>query len=66
MIGSYANGRWEKGEGRDADARWGVKSGNDAKGRRCAFGYKLHLLVDSHYEVPLAFGVTSANAHDGK
>ena len=73
MIESYANGRWEKerrgkgkGEGRDPEASWGIKSGNNDKGRSYKFGYKLHLLVDSHYEVPLGFRVTSANAHDGK
>jgi len=29
------------------------------------FGYKLHLLVDAHHEVALAYETTSANASDG-
>jgi hypothetical protein len=36
---------------RDTDADWGVKSW---------FGYKLHLLVDARYELPLAFKLTKA------
>jgi hypothetical protein len=70
MIRSYANARREKrrrkeGKGKDPGARWGVKSGDKEKGKVYVFGHKLHLLVDSNYEVPLAFQVTSANAHDG-
>lgn len=30
------------------------------------FGYKLHLLIDSKYELPLAFTVTAANKDDAK
>ncbi len=29
------------------------------------FGYKLHLLVDAHHEVALAYQTTSASAADG-
>lgn len=56
---------------RDLDADWGVKT---YRGRRADgtawekvvkwFGFKLHLLVDSTYELPLAFGVTKASAAD--
>ena len=56
---------------RDIDADWGTKS---YKGKRADgsawekvvrwFGYKLHLLVDSIYELPLSFTVTKASASD--
>jgi hypothetical protein len=57
---------------RDLDADWGKK---EYKGTRkdgtpfekvvTWFGYKLHLLVDSKYEMPLAFKLTKASAADG-
>lgn len=57
---------------RDLDADWGKK---EYKGTRKDgtlwekfvkwFGYKLHLLVDSTFELPLAFKVTKASAADG-
>lgn len=56
---------------RDVDADWGIKQ---YKGQRKDgttwekitkwFGYKLHLLVDSDYELPLAFEVTRASTND--
>lgn len=56
---------------RDTDADWGVKSyvgvradGSAWKKTKSWFGYNLHLLVDSQYELPLAFKLTSASAND--
>jgi hypothetical protein len=56
---------------RDVDGDWGVKQ---YKGKRKDgttwekvtkwFGYKLHLLVDSHYELPLAYEVSRASTND--
>lgn len=53
---------------RDTDADWGVKSysGIDAKGKAWEkvaswFGYKLHLIVDSRYELPVDFRLTRAS-----
>ena len=61
----HADGR------RDTDADTGVKT---YKGRRedgtlwektrSWFGYKLHLIVDADYELPLAYEVTRASASD--
>ena len=58
---------------RDSDANWGTKTyaGVDEKGvawKKVShwFGYKVHLLVDSRYEMPLAFEVTKASASDTK
>jgi len=56
---------------RDADADWGVKTykGTKADGTgwekvKSWFGYKLHLVVDSKYELPLGFKLTAASAGD--
>ncbi len=69
-IRSHANGRsrtTKKDGRRDLDADCGVK---EYKGMRedgtlweklaIWFGYKLHLLIDADYELPLAFSVTTA------
>ena len=56
---------------RDTDADWGVKSYKGVRKDGTAwekvtkwFGYKLHLLVDSVYELPLAFCVDAASSSD--
>ena len=53
---------------RDTDADWGIKSrktGDDAERRykrlRGWFGYKLHLVADATYELPVAYEVTKAS-----
>jgi IS5 family transposase len=57
----------------DPDARWGAKgsghhSGPSGKDKKPDlyywFGYKLHLVVDALYELPVAFEVTPANESD--
>lgn len=56
---------------RDLDADWGVKTyqGRRADGTTWEkvikwFGYKLHLVVDSTYELPLGFSLTTASTSD--
>jgi hypothetical protein len=56
---------------RDSDADWGAKTykGTRKDGTKWEktvrwFGYKLHLLVDSVYELPVAFELTKASAGD--
>lgn len=63
--------RAEEDGRRDTDADWGVKTytrtGRDGSAWEDAvrwFGYKLHLLVDSVYELPLSFRLTQASAGD--
>ena len=53
---------------RDTDADWGVKtcSGVNSAGKAWEkvtswFGYKLHLIVDSRYELPVDFRLTKAS-----
>lgn len=56
---------------RDTDADWGTKTykGMRADGTKWErtsrwFGYKLHLMVDTTYELPLAFDVARASSSD--
>lgn len=56
---------------RDTDADWGRKEykgkNKDGKAWRKVvkwFGYKIHLLVDTTYELPVAYNVTKASASD--
>lgn len=60
------------GDGRrDTDAQWGRKEYSGRRGDGTVwnkvvkwFGYKLHLLVDSQHELPVAYEVTGAAASD--
>jgi Transposase DDE domain len=64
----------KKGENdgrRDTDADWGTKTsrGKNKDGSLWEkvtrwFGYKVHLLVDASYELPVAFEVTRASVND--
>jgi len=56
---------------RDTDADWGTKTyqgvredGSTWEKVKRWFGYKVHLVVDAHYELPLAYTVTRASAND--
>ena len=49
----------------DPEARWGVRTNADAEdGIEHFYGYKLHLLCDANYGVPLAYEILPANASD--
>ena len=72
-IKTHARSRKDPAESADPDADWGkkVKSGVREDGTVWEkihkwFGYKLHLLVDSHYELPLAWKLTRASGSDTK
>lgn len=78
-IDSIANGRKKRdvlktADNRsDNDANWGVK---EYRGKRSCgsiwektkswFGYRLHLIVDAKYELPLSYEVTAASKNEGK
>jgi len=56
---------------RDIDADWGTKTYKGVREDGTAweklkrwFGYKVHLIVDATYELPLAYEVTRASAND--
>ena len=70
-INTYARSRKEPSESSDPTADWGrkEKSGVRSNGTEWQkvhkwFGYKLHLVVDSHYELPLAWKLTKASRSD--
>lgn len=73
-IASIANRENKKDTGdgrRDKDANWGRKDYKGNKGDGTAwektvswFGYKLHIIVDTKYELPLEFSVTKASEPD--
>ena len=73
-VESFAKHRPESTEPdgrRDTDAEWGKKTyrGVDQNGKAWEkvvswFGYKLHLLVDATYELPVAWTVTKASTAD--
>lgn len=70
-IDSYARGKKNPKDSSDPEADWGCKT---YKGKRqngsiwekivSWFGYKLHLLVDTTYELPVGYTVTRAAKHD--
>lgn len=57
---------------KDPDATWGAKktylttgaNGKQNKHTKWWFGYKLHLVVDANYELPIAFEVTEAHVSE--
>ena len=68
-IKAFSNGH--RRQKSDPDARWGAKGGTEQKrvqGKNRDlyywFGYKLHLLVDAIYELPISFSLTAANVSD--
>ena len=73
-LASYARGKSEKkhpDRRGDSDGEWGIHeySGTHADGTAWQslkkwFGYSIHLLVDSQYELPVSFLVTKANASE--
>ena len=60
-LKGWANGG--KGKKVDPDAGWSVKRGTQGV-KEYVFGYKLHLLVDCEYELPLAANVSAGNVND--
>jgi transposase len=47
----------------DPDATWAVKLDTSGK-KKFYFGYKLHLLADTQYELPVAANLTTGSIHD--
>lgn len=74
-TGKYNSERDERAEcndrRKDNDADWGKKyvfADKDGEKKRVGktwFGFKLHILADSKYELPIAYNVTRASTHDG-
>ncbi len=60
-IKAWANGAKRKTT--DPHASWGARLDTAGK-KKFYFGYKLHLLVDTEYELPIAANVATASIHD--
>ena len=73
-LASHSTGRVaeDKGKTSDPDADWGRHETSGVNARTGAiwkkvtswFGYGLHLIADTHHEVPVAFAVTRASASE--
>lgn len=66
-IRAWSNGakRGKRGKVSDLDAGWVVKM-NTQGNRKYVWGYKVHILADTTYELPLAIDVTAGNVADIK
>jgi len=47
----------------DQEAGWSVKTGSQGT-KEYVYGFKLHLLIDCEYEMPIAAHVSAGNVHD--
>jgi hypothetical protein len=70
-LETYAASRRSGEDSSDPDADWGVKTyrgqredGTQWEKVKSWFGYKLHLIVDTDYEIPVAYDVTRASVND--
>ncbi len=72
-IGSHSTGRLDRKSGRtsDTDADWGTHKtrGVDGQGRawekvKSWFGYGLHLIADTKYELPVSYRITPASGSE--
>lgn len=60
-LKAWANG--SKNPVADPDASWAVKLNSHGK-KKYYFGYKLSLLADTKYEIPIVANITTASIHD--
>jgi hypothetical protein len=70
---THARGKSDPAESADSEAGWGVKTSTRKRADGTTyqsvtkwFGYKLHMLIDTVHELPLAYGITPANASDNQ
>ena len=72
---SHSTGHKSRGTGEtsDPEADWGAHkySGVDSNGKawtkiKTWFGYRLHVIADTRYELPVAFTLTKASVSEGK
>ena len=61
-LKAWSNGSKKKGVS-DPDATWAVKIDTAGK-KKYYFGYKLHLLADTQYEIPIAANLTTGSSSD--
>ncbi|MBI3743651.1 MAG: transposase [Chloroflexi bacterium] len=63
-IKAWSNGGKHKGRS-DKDAGWCVKTNTEGN-KKYTWGYKVHILADTRYELPIAIDVTAGNVHDSR
>ena len=70
-LESWAKGKKDPDKSSDPDADWGKKTyrgtredGTTWEKVKSWFGYKVHLIVDADYELPVAYDVTRASQSD--
>lgn len=61
VIKAWSNGGKPKKS--DQEAGWAIKKGTQGV-KEMTYGWKLHLLVDCEYELPIAAHVSAGNVHD--
>lgn len=49
----------------DPEAGWSIKMGTQGT-KELTYGWKLHLLVDCEYELPIAANISAGNVHDSQ
>ena len=66
-VKAWANGRkkGKHGKNADPDAGWTVKKNSQGK-MQYTWGYKVHILSDTQYELPVAVDISAGNLHDSK
>ena len=66
-IKGHSNGskKGKNGKVSDVDCGWSVKTNTEGR-RKYVWGYKVHILCDTEYELPIAVDVTAGNVHDSK
>jgi IS5 family transposase len=52
-----------QGKVSDPDAGWCVKTNTEGN-KKYVWGYKVHILADTTYELPMAVSITAGNVHD--
>ena len=60
-LKAWSNG--SKTHKSDLDAGWAIKGDTNGK-RKFVWGYKLHLMIDTNYEIPITASVTRGNMPD--
>ena len=65
-IKAWSNGgKKRKGKFSDLDAGWVVKTNTEGR-KKYTWGYKVHLVADTQYELPVAIVVSTGNVSDVK
>ena len=62
---AWSHGRRLIDKASDRDAGWCVKTNTEGN-KKFVWGYKVHMLADATYELPIVLDVTAGNVHDSQ